>query len=43
MQRHEGPRPDPEHERQRQLTFRLLAVIGALVAALVVTLGKRYL
>jgi hypothetical protein len=42
MQPHEGPRPDPERERQRLLTIRLVGVIGALLVALVVALAQRF-
>jgi hypothetical protein len=42
MQPHEGPRPDPEKERQRRLTFILIGVIGALAAALIASLVRRY-
>jgi LPS O-antigen subunit length determinant protein (WzzB/FepE family) len=42
MQPHEGPRPDPEPERQRRLTLILIGVIGALLAALIVVLRRRY-
>ena len=41
MQPHEGPPTDPERERQGRMTRRLLAVIGALVAAIIVALLLR--
>jgi hypothetical protein len=43
MQPHEGPPSDGERQRQRRLTGRLLAVIGALVLALIVTLLLRWI
>jgi hypothetical protein len=46
MQPHEGPPRDREREersRQRLLTGKLLAVIGALVAAIVFTLVLRWI
>jgi hypothetical protein len=42
MQPHEGPRPDPEQERQRKLTIVLIGIIGALVGALMIALAGRY-
>jgi hypothetical protein len=42
MQPHEGPRPDPEKERQRRLTTTLIGIIGALAGALIVALLRRY-
>ena len=42
MQPHEGPRPDPEQERQRKLTIVLIGIIGALVGALIIALAGRY-
>ena len=45
MQPHEGPprdRKSEERDRQRRLTGKLLAVIGALAVALIVTLALRW-
>jgi hypothetical protein len=42
MQPHEGPRPDPDQERQRRLTMLLTGVIGFLIGALIVVLLRRY-
>jgi hypothetical protein len=45
MQPHEGPprdRDGEERSRQRRLTGKLLAVIGALIFAIIVTLAMRW-
>ena len=42
MQPHEGPRPDPEQERQRRLTLMLIGIIGVLASAIIIALAGRY-